>query len=422
MKKSKQIFGLIAAVIMAVCLLVILLFGGPGNQASQEQPPSTTPADTAPVPESTEPEESNAPYIPEHGVSGIRNTYTLADNVTITQVPKDPNEVIHAYAPIAKDDPEYLGNDENYETAEGKVYRNDKIISIDLFDELTGQEMKISFGYITGTVNRFLYLNPVVETSETTPRYGFYFSPMPAGGNVLTLPVIYANEEERLTAHRGCYNFQVGRALDQREIAGYQDPKHPGTVWFTPAPIESDLWIDVLVYQLAGDLRATLRLTIAKDPDGTYSIVNLENKNLLQTYEEAESKFTKDELAYIYNIGKTTVENPDIVKFDAVGNAEVTVERMIIEYRNEQTGLYYPFFIPADRSGGFYASSAKYADGPILAVTVRHICSVTSVTTMYFRIIKMPTEREHGKYEYIGRDFLFAESSQALSSQGYPGM
>lgn len=429
MKKSKRIFGIIAVVVVLICLLICVI--------SPSSPPVETPTQTegteptgdaygGTTPYLSEPVSSipqTEPYGDDMGVAGVPQTYKLADNVRITQVEKDPNEVIHAFEPISPSDPEYLASsDENYNTMEGKVFRNDKTISIDLFDEFNGRDITITFGYITGELNRFLYLNPTYEhSSEYSTQYGFYFNTMlSGGGNVVTLPQTYASEEALSDAKEESKYFHVGRSLDQNEIATYQDPTHPGTVWFTQTPLERDIWIDVLVYQMGGDMLATLRLTISKGLDGTYSIVNLENKNLLQTYSEPDSLFTKEELGYIYEHAKVVIEDPETIGMIQTPGFEMSIERCFIEYRDQSTGLYYTYFVPYDNSVGWYAKGIDYITSPVIAVTVRQTGGFATAAVLYFRIDKMPSNGNHGLYTYIGRDFFLYHSRNTLITQGYP--
>ena len=419
MKKSKLIFGLIALIIIVLCLIILAdpardnTLGGadnpttPGSQISPPVDPSDPDASTDPLP-------TSKPF--------DFSTIEIADNVTINQVEPNPNEVIAIGAPITSDDPEYMNSgSDTYNTAEGKVYRNDKTISIDIFDEMTGETHTITFGYITGECNRFLYLNPVVEQEEVNYhyKYGFFFKGMPGAGSIITLPQEYASEAEERESKTYSVNFTVGRALDMREVSTYQDPTHPGTVWFTQMPLSGSLWIDVICYRITGDIMATLRLTIAKGPDGSYSIVNLENLNLLQTYQEEDSLFTKEELGYIYSMAMDVFGDPARLQSNIRGTVEdYTIERCIIQYRDEHSGFFYPYIVPPEN--GIYIESSLYEHSPVVSVTVRrHLASAISCT-MYFQVIKPPTEDTHGVYEYIGRDFTHYTDMDILITSGYP--
>lgn len=419
MKKSKRIFTILAVIVLGICLLCSLFL------KSDEAEPTTPPTTAATETDIPATEDPDAPILPTSEVPWKAETYTPAENVRINQVEKDPNEVIRAYEPIGPDDPEYLefGSD-TLATIEGKVFRNDKTISIDIFDEFTGDTMTFTFGYITGECNRFLYLNPRYEQGEEDKYYyGFQFSPMLSnGGSVITLPQEFATEEERKEYRKEASNFTCQRALDENEVANYCDPTHPGTVWFTQTPIEGDVWLDCRVYTLSGDLLATLRLTIAKDADGTYSIVNLENKNLLQTYEEEDAQFSKDELAYIYEHARDVILDTEKigVAIDS-SNMDLSIERCIMEYRDQYTGMYYSYFVPKEKPPVLvYASSYDYDDEPMVAVSVRQYGMMPTAVTLYFRIVKAPTAEEHGIYEYLGRDFLLYSTREALASQGCP--
>lgn len=421
MKKSKIVFAIIAVLVAILCLVTLI----PGKQSSisSSLPPATT---------STAPTDSTAPTTPAEGSSESSPimptaseetypSYTLADNVRITQVEKDPNEVIHAFQPIEKNDPEYFfSGTSTYETMEGKVFRNDKTISIDVYDEFLKETRTFTFGYITGQCNRFLYLNPVCEQAAKHNQFGFRFCTMQSGGgSIATIPGNYTSTDAQKKAFRDAPNFTVERTLDQREIPSYVDPKHPGTVWFTQTPIQGDLWIDVMVYQMGGDFVATLRLTIAKGDDGTYSIVNLQNKNLLQNSIREDVAFSRSELEYIYGLADSIINDPDAIKF--ANNSlqkEMPIERYLMEYRDRSTSLYFQHFVPA--GDGYCASSSDYLYNPTIAVTARQHCGMATCVTMYFHVIKPATDTEHGIYEYIGRDYLFYTDKQALINQGCP--
>lgn len=412
MKKSKITFAVLAGIVLIFCIL-IMVFGDHEEIApayTDSEIPATDIA-TEPIPvESIYNEFPDNPY-----------EFTLAGNVRINQVEKDPNEVVHYGEPVLEGDPEYIEYEHgmNYGSPEGKVYRNDKTISIDIFDEMGGETLTFTFGYITGECNHYLYLNPVCEQAERNTRYAFHFIPVRnGGGSVVTIPQKFNSEKEYNSAIMKCYNFTTERALDQRSIAAYQDPTHPGTIWFTQQPLDGNLWLNCLVYGLGGDFVASLRLTIAKAADGTYSIVNLENNNLLQKFEEEGTEYDKDELAVIYTEASKVIADPSLVSIATANDSAIDIESMIIEYRDKYTGLYYPYIIPA--GGGLYTQSNAYLDSPVIAVSVRRYQMGACAVTMYFRIVKEPTENTQGVYEYIGRDFLLYSNMDALINQGHP--
>lgn len=414
MKKSKLIFAIVAAVIFILCI-VVMMFSDPNDSNTALEVSDPTSEST----EQREPLPMESIYVeyPDNP-----HEFTIASNVRINQVEKDPNEIIHYNEPVLEGDPEYIAfkQGKNYGSAEGKVYRNDKTISIDIFDEYLGKIVTFTFGYVTGQCNTFLYLNPVCEQATADYQYGFYFNVMPSsGGSVVTIPQEYDTEEALKKAQRAATNFTVLRTLDQRSIAEYVDPQHPGTVWFTQTPMSGSFQINCIVYQMGGDFVASLDLTISKDSDGTYSIVNLQNNNLLQLYSEPDAAFSKDELGYIYTKVVEVMDDPDLIQIASSNTSELSIERTIMEYRDSSTGLYYQYFVPSNSH--LYAQTSDYLlDGPVVAVTVRQYQGFATGVTLYFRIVKPATDSAHGTYEYIGRDFLYYNFMETLINQGYP--
>lgn len=415
MRKSKLIFIIIAIILVAAVAIGYSLMddsiGGEQNETTTAATGEGVPESTAPqVPDDTkEPDAETEETVPNE----TKEPIVLSENVTVYQVEKDPNEVIIRDPKIDETHPEYIdvpGGDP-YSSTEGIVYRNDKTISIDIFDELQGYTRTITFGYVTGQCNRFLYLNPSVSGDPGTRPYTYYFSfstPI-GGGAVLTIP------DETLTS-KEVKSWSMGRALEIREAAHYTAPNTPGTVWLASSPVDGPVYIDVRLY-LQLDYCATVRLTIDKDKDGTYSIVNLENRNLLQENEGTD--YSTSELAYVVGLANETIHDTEKMHqyYSTYEKYEMAVEDCIITLQTLDTGLYYNQFIPykGDSDCRYYSEM----DIPVLAVTYRRLG--VGAQTLYFQAIRLPRDGNHGEYYYIGRDFPLFDTIDHLTSQGYSG-
>lgn len=417
MKKSKTIFYIAAILVVAViCVCFIIL---PDSDGGEEASANITGATIiAEGDNGLDPNEWLTPStLPEDNM----DVETIVENnVTIRKVEKDPNEVIDRTAQVMEDHPEYLdimGGDP-YICAEGKVCRNDKVISIDIYDAIKESTATISFGYITGVCNRFIYLNPEVKESREitllSSSYYFCIDNVYGGGYVATVGV----EEDPDKIPAPTYHYTFNRALENKTVATYTDPQHPGVFWYTHAPVETPVYIDIRVFHDNGFMVATLRLTIDKDEsDGTYSIVDIDNKNLLQN--NSGTIYSTEELEYIVAQTNETYNTPNLVHMYTGDDLKASMEpeECIIEQRDHETGLYYNQFIPCEGTD----KCRTYSDTliPILAVTWRG--PVFGSMTLYFWVIQEPTETSHGSYQYIGRDFPKFQTFAQLELSGYSG-
>lgn len=406
---------LILAIIAAIVVIVLLVRNAPEFEPPEE---TTTPHyeettyNTAPGEETLETLE----YTPYFTMPTEPENYpetAVSDTVTINQVPKDPNEVIDRTIAVDPTHPEYLEDDQYnpYISGEGKVYRNDKVITLALNDGTDGYSHKISFGAAFGTCNRFLYLNPVVEyAGKTGDDYYFYFE-TPLGGGLVHSFYNEAETEEPMT-----YTFE--RALEQRNEAQYESAQNPGVVWYTQGPIDRPVYLDAFVYSQEGCMIASVRLTIEKDEtDGTYSITDLDNNNLL-VQNELYPNYTAKELEYILGLNTETLMDSDKIGLTHLTTREVVMsaDNCIIDLRPKELGLVYDEFVPL--SGGmrehfYYATDTM----DILAVTYK--ATFSSSFTFYYYVTKAPTEFSHGSYQYIGRDYHNFRTVEELQMSGW---
>lgn len=411
MNKSKLVFAVITVIVIIGCLICFLAFGGfkkPQAEANPEQATTGT---------------ENAIHIPENVPQPPLNldptdpSINISETVTINQVKKDPNEVIERNPITDASHPEVLEIETTSPmmSAEGSVYRNDKEISIDIMDAKYGDKLTFTFGYITGSCNRFLYLNPQFKRNDEPLNADIFFKfSQPYGGGTVTTCGIPAEENAE---NELFLNYTFFRSLEERTVSGYVDPKHPGAIWFTQTPLDNNIYIDVQAHYGQGGLFATMRLTIAKAEDGTYSIVDIDNRNLLTNGEN--DLYSKSELAYLVKVADTTFRTPGATNFYSTlfVDKHFQVEDCIIEQRDAATGLYYNEFLPYQGSEW----TKDYAESQIPIMAVSYNWAGLPTQTMYFYVINEPTATTHGTYQYIGHDFPLYATLELLRGYGYDG-
>ncbi|HIT34528.1 MAG TPA: hypothetical protein IAC31_07905 [Candidatus Faecousia intestinigallinarum] len=329
---------------------------------------------------------------------------TVGESVTVNILGIRPGALIDRTMGVAQESPEYIADMTAYVGSEGKVYKNDRTISIEYLDEVSGKYLTYSFGYATGEYNRFLYLNPKIEDAKDGYNYYFHFSAQQ--GSLVNI----AYEDYELYD-----SFSVRRALNQDAPATYIDPTHPGLVWFTAAPIDEPVSIDVIAWG-QDSIRAIFRLWIEKDDDGCYYISSIENRNLIQ---EPNSQYDIAELYYIYEMASADIHDGEKLRMTVITDGYPPIENYIIDYRSIDEGCYYRYFVPAE--GRFTADTLEYRYNPMIAVTLRTLGGGLSLT-LYYHIIHPPKDGVHGVYQYIGRDYPLNDTIENLQMLGYPGM
>lgn len=394
MKKSKFIFGLIAVLVATVCIIVML-------QSSSQNPTATESGKTDTATTGYELDDYSditippAPTMPTIPIE-------LDDYVTISKVEKNPNEVIDRTGTISEDDPEYLdGIGALYSGPEGKVCRNDKTISISIFNDAWGDLYDFTFGYVTGECNRFIYLNPVAYRNGVRTQMYYHFA-NPSSGKIVT-----PNPDKTLAPQK---SYRYYHAMDECEFAEFTNFQQPGVVWYPDTETDEPVYIDLLAVDSNGDaILAALRITIIKDEnDGTYSIVDLDNLNLIQQPNPLHPEFDTDELLYLVDMAKEIIMNPANHHFGSASSKPelITIERCLIEFTDH---LHYRQFIP---DHGVEDLSCKYEEMLIPFIAVTYNWYGYHPYTLYFQVMRFPKEDEHGKYTYIGLDypnFIYAE-------------
>lgn len=318
----------------------------------------------------------------------------LSADVTMYQVPF--TDEINRDPTIDESHPEYIDNygGDPYGCEMGIVFRNDRCLSIEVPDRKTGKTRTFVFGYITGECNRFLYLSPsCLEDGEASSESYYYVFDEPIGGG----SILNLSDNINLDS---CTSYVLERNLQEVNNASYSAPNAPGVVWHTGGSITDSVCLDVRVYRDSGDMVAILRLTLQMQNDGTYVLTGLENKDLLQN--NKNTIFSEDELAYIIELANETYNDPDQVHFAVAvtSNYKLTEENCLIEFRKEDTSLYYTTFIPRDGVETTRTYMGQVVDA--LAVTFRFAGMPSQ--TFYYMIYAIPYGGEHGYYYYIGRD------------------
>lgn len=420
MRKSKKVFAIICAVVAAVVALVLLLNrdNDPTSGSGQNKPAPVTPTEvvgpyndmTNPtLPAATIPSAPTKPTDPD-----LVEEITVGKNVTIYKVPKDPNEVIDYDMRITPEHPEYMDAEYGgyYISTEGKVYRNDRIISIDVYDPYDNRTRKISFGYITGQCNRFLYLNPIVDDDRY--QYSFRFQDYQVRGQSGGIIEIVSPIEHDPDSP----SYVTYVAADQMIDALYKEPNYPGVFWYTTGPLEGPIYISCQVLTATGDPVALLRLVITKDPsDGTYSFANIINCNIMQE-NPADSIIPDSDIEVLFQLACETLNDPEALGLYSSQIREVEKDpgRFMMEIRDYITGTYHSLYY---QKGNPVAKPAlKDLFAPVVAVTYRDWTTPYAMT-MYFQVLRPATIFEPAIYQYIGRDSHFYPTLEIVRSNGY---
>ena len=410
--KNKRLFSAIA-LIAAVAILVLIICLGEANNRQYTDPKDTENTGSSLIDLSTQPSDSIIPTINTDSNSNLTyDPIELGKNVTVTINPAIEDAEIDREPYVDASHPEYIESyigGGSFSASEGKVFKNDRVWTVDIQNNTTGEWMTFSFGLGLGEYNRFLYLNPVRISSD--PDINGYFRFKASKGTLLDLAQTYENKKEMFAMHD---SFSVRRAMDQLSIAEYTSPMYPGAVWYTNAALEDPVYVDVICYLGQGSIAAVLRLWIDKDENGCYYLAALENQDL---YLQDDSVFTTGELYHIYEMA-----DADIVDYELTGmrttDGDWSVEDYFFDYREAGSGPYYDYFLPSGKASA--DESKNYRGYDIMAVTLRYN-GVTHSITLYYRIITMPYDWNHGVYQYLGRDYHYNSSIDVLQGSGYPG-
>lgn len=449
MDKSKRYFAIFAAAIILISLLA-MAFGNnippimdstpteaptssptvpdhtevPTTSATEPSAP-TTPAgtepdnlNTAPSDDNTTPTDGFASNQPETQFD-FTETIQVSDTVTIRKVATDPNEVIDRDSRVDETHPEYIayGDVKSIFSVEGKVFRNDRVISIEVQDRYVDTTYTISFGYPTGECNRFLYLNPTCELNPVVD--GFYeadihFNFLTSGdGEVANL-----GAEALAYQHAENLTYKMTRHLDEGGIsANYLNAQYPGSVWYTYFPLEEEHGeIHCRVFSSNGYHIATLALIVEKDEQGCYMLTDIRNLDLWVDNSEYPM-FTHKELEAVCDLLEQNFAEKNISHLQfRYGDIEITPDNCTFVLRTSETSYYYSNFVNINPNGSDNCREVARGMPYTLAVTM-NAHTYTCCGTVYLYITSMPSEDgSEGWYQIVGCDYKDFENADDVKN------
>lgn len=427
MDKSKTIFACIAIVIVVFCIFAITADGTPDQitEPTESSAQTITEQETnhnGPAYIGTMPGDFIEPSTSSDFDDVTFNTdfdftdsIRVNDTVQIHLVDMDPDAVIDRDSYVSEHHPEYIsyGDAPSLFSLEGKVYKNDRTISIDIEDRFSGDIYTFTFGYPTGQYNRFLYLNPKCEingvpTEELGESIQFNFNIGGSGG--------VANFAEGLEYYQGqVVNYNMTRHLAEYQIANYLDPQHPGAVWLTMVPLDTPAEFHCRVFNKHGYLMGTLALVVEKDEDGCYAFTDIRELDLWEDNSEYPN-YTHTELEYIASILQEAFDNREIDQLSARFTGEtISSDRCAFVMRTAKAGYYYPTFVNIDPNGSDLCRDVASQVDQTIAVTINfskyHACG-----TVYLWVLKQPDATSHGWYQIIGSDYCNFRNQEDLTS------
>lgn len=315
--------------------------------------------------------------------------------------PNDPENIDDQF-------PEY-GNPDF--SVEGKVYANDRKISIEIPSKWNDKPITISFGYISGGYNQYLYLNPVCSMGDSANPIGIYTTVRKdTSERVFTrnpkmeckVPNdIYSGDNPTSWVH----NYAIiGQTYDNLASAEYTDITTPGLMWFTSSPLQSDFgevyfrFLDLN----SSTLIALVKVVIAKNPtNGTYYLHHAENMDLLA------KGGTED-------VSQETLDEAILMVKDVIADgwypmyknpADLDNCYVYIDYLGEDRNFYFPQGRPIFDKGEDKMVSMQGFPTPALAVTFSDGTYRHGPQTVYFGIFG-------NMLQVMATDFMYSDSHE----------
>lgn len=406
MKKSKIIFAVIACITIALCAVLILSQDqAPDVQPSGDESSSlpapgptdtsaatTDPAATGSAPsmgdttDPADPTDSGIATEPTPEPSETKPTILTPDYITTT-LPTDH---------IADALPSSSGS-----------YKNDRTVSIDIYDAATRKSYTISFGVNSDVTGKYLCLGPSITPVDKNVTYYFNFSC--GAGDVITIPGTESSDEL-------FYSFY--RTLDDAVPAKYQSSTAPGTIWYTTDRSLKETWIDVRVYRDCCDMFATLRLSVKKDAVGKYYLAGVENLNMLD--DGVQSELSSTEIDYLLSLYETDIKDRKNVYCALPESYKIHRKYMCCQWRETGLGTYYDYFNTRGKEVVF-SNRTDFSSKPVVAITLRFHLASQMCLTVYYQVDQMPTQDSHGIYTFIGFDPWNFSTKEDLGRHMYPG-
>ena len=408
MRKSKFLFYIIAAIVIA--LVLILLFFNP---LSPDGPAGPTEQGTHPS--NTDPALSGTLATEPPGTS-----YPVMTGPSVDPAPSEPTFPRETFVP-----------DESHPVdlppSNGSEYSNIGGLSIQLnVDEYPEpREFLVEFGVDTEGMSNYLYLNPKVKPCGSDADKSWYkyfqFTFTPSAGRVVTI----TDAEPGNYSGDGCVTFI--RAFDYALPCQYINEEQPGTIWYMPEGESLGqnqfAYIDVRVFG-NGILLATLQLDIFYSSDRGYCIAGISNRNQLDPRMPGNR----------HQLSQTHLDNLMALATEAaygdeyqcmMGNndpAKLSAADFIIEWREQGKGTYFDYTSSLTGRADVIAST-DLDDTPLVAVTLRtnHWDVMFAPVTLYYRIAEGGGENGETLYELVGIDHHKHYWCYYLYYDGVPG-
>ena len=386
MQKSTRAFLITAVLIAALALIFFLLLHSWGEEVPSPELSISVPETSIPEPEALD----TAPPT------------TTAESME-SEIPTFVSEDV----PLATDeagsilDEEYLDwspYSDPYTTPAGKIYVNDKVLSIDIPVDADGITHTYQFGVdMEGQgPNKYLYINPYCADATLEKKYGYYMKASKGG-----LAMSHQFSCEEAAAHVAAdSNVIIESTYDLQYPASFHSKTDPGAIWFSPTGVDDpdNIWVDIRVIELASfRMIATMRLTITQNPDGTYALSSVENKNLKQNN---ALDIPEMALGAVQHTAMDTLRSGDVMY---LASDEYGDERFIIERLEESDGSYFPSGRPLQSHNQvIYSKDMLY---PCYAVTFNANYGGFGLITIYVGEVVPFTKDSPGEYISESYDF-----------------
>ncbi len=441
MKKSKIIFGIIAAVVVVAVILVIALNSGSNAQDETSGVPGTSGPSL-----DNDRFDNNEPA----GTTGSNNNGSNGiiggNDATTGSFPEDTMwDLLHKYFPsMYPDKPSESETPENkysyvseltykdLPASNGCYYKNDRVISKSVVldnarDKALNRE--ICFGVDVDSTDNYLALNPVISHNGS-PSETCSFAFEPSAGYVVTIP---SYSDCGYGTYIGC-NTTFVRALDYSLPSGYLSASTPGTIWYldkdTLTGTTHCAYIDVRVY-LNEMMCGVFRIYISKDADGLFYMDDVMDLNQLHESTDDISvcrRLSVEQAEELYEMTLDMIcENEMLSELLQINNGNRKYHPssdFIVDYREKGMSSYFSYVSLDVPEEGGPESDAK--DAIIIAVTLKTSNTYINYktyapTTFYYFVQEGFGVNGEDVIKYCAMDFSMLYHLKYLDLAGYPG-